>query len=266
MKNSNTIYRGVFGGGAHMGPGSGFAFGRRCPLLAPNDDGNGAGGGGGASSGTTTTTATTGDPATAPGAAGNEKSLPQSQVNTLVANARREGRESALRERQSSSSTTAAPKGEAASPAPADDAQATISRYRAFDRAVGAAGLNERQLARMEAAFNAEKPSDVSAWSTNYLEDMGLVRHNPSTSTSTSQQAAAAAETRAPAAAAPSSSQPSVSQPITSDGLTNIYSMTPEQFAATPATRLKELHEQNVAAAQARSGAPPIPRPTTAKR
>ena len=273
MKNHSFLIRASLAGAMHWGPGSGSAFGRRGPLRAPDGDGNSAGAGGGESTANAATTANgTGAPGTAPGAGTGEKHLPQSQVNTLVANARREGREAALREQQTTTTqqTTTqqqqAPAKGAEQQQPSamsrSDVQALMQRERAFTHATAAVAPTPQQLARMEAAFNAENPSDVTAWVTQYAADMGLGK--PGNQTSQSQQAGAAGT--GSAAAAPSTSQPGQGGAlITSDGLTNIYAMTPEQFAATPATKLRELHEQNVAAANARNGAPPVPRPS-AKR
>lgn len=64
----------------------------------------------------------------------------------------------------------------------AADPTEVLTRLRAFDRSVTAAStrmgvqLGERAIARMEAAFKAESPDNVSEWVGSYLEDHGMAR------------------------------------------------------------------------------------------
>jgi hypothetical protein len=233
-------------------------FGARGPQLAPEDGGNGAGAAGGESTTTATTTAaaTTSEPVTAPGGT-SEKMVPQSQVDALVGKARREGRDSALKEKEAPPpAKKAAPKGEEAmSRAEYEQARA---RDRAFTRATAAAGLSDVQLTRMERALEADNPPDVAEWSKAYLEDMGLVKPP----TNNAQQNSGAPAAPAPPAAAAPSAPSKVETPIVNGGMIDLYGgITPEQFAAYTPQQIREIHEKNVAAANSRVGAPPVPQP-----
>ena len=137
-----------------------------------------------------------------------------------------------------------------------DEFNALLSRQRAFDRVTAAAGLSDRQLERMESARKAENPQDVAAWARGYLDDMGLGKSN--VNPSSNAQTAPIAEHK-PSAVAPSSSQPSAVTPVTTGGLVDIYNLTPEQFASMSPAQLREHHERNVAAGNAKSGAPRLP-------
>jgi predicted Zn-dependent peptidase len=138
----------------------------------------------------------------------------------------------------------------------ADEVTALLASQRAFDRVTAGAGLSDRQMERMEAARKAENPQDVAAWARGYLEDMGLGKSN--VNPSPNAQTAPVAEHK-PAAVAPSSSQPSAVTPVTTGGLVDIYNLTPEQFASMTPAQMREHHERNVAAGNARTGAPRLP-------
>ena len=71
-------------------------------------------------------------------------------------------------------------------PAPgvsADDVTKLIHRATAFERVATETKLTDAQRKRMDAAMRAENPDDVAAWSKAYLEDMGIAKANPSTTT-----------------------------------------------------------------------------------
>jgi hypothetical protein len=53
---------------------------------------------------------------------------------------------------------------------------ALLERRDTFTRVATKAQLTDPQFARMRAAFQSENPSDVTAWSSSYLTDMGLVK------------------------------------------------------------------------------------------
>lgn len=57
---------------------------------------------------------------------------------------------------------------------PAEDVQALIARERAFNRAISSVRLNDTQFARMEKAFQLEKPEDPSAWVRSWTADLGI--------------------------------------------------------------------------------------------
>jgi hypothetical protein len=46
---------------------------------------------------------------------------------------------------------------------------------------------------------------------------------------------------------------------VTTGGLVDIYNLTPEQFASMTPAQMREHHERNVAAGNARTGAPRLP-------
>lgn len=62
----------------------------------------------------------------------------------------------------------------------ADDVQKLITRERSIERIATENKLSDGQRRRMEVALKAENPSDVAAWSKSYLEDMGIVKAQPS--------------------------------------------------------------------------------------
>lgn len=258
MKSDTKNHRSY--GAAHGAAfGRSMMFGSRGPLLSP-EDGNGAGATGGETTSTSTTT-TTGTPGTAPAGAGGEKLLTQAQVNALVAQARREGRESAAQQTPPPQTTTqpkatTPPAGEA-QPMTAEAVQQLMQRERAFTRATATAGLSEKQLARMEAAFNAEKPADVAAWSAGYLEDMGFAK--PSTTQTTTQTTNGSTQTgQTPPAAAPMI--PGASATGTAGGLTDIWNLSADQIEQLGPEGIRAEHEKILAHANKRSGAPPVPR------
>ncbi len=155
-------------GAAHIGFSM---FGARGPLREEE------GAGGSSAAPVAPTAAAQGEPAPAPGAPA-EKLLPQSQVSTLIAEAKRETeaktRARVLQEIEAAKAPTPKPAAKSDGLMSAADVQALLSRDRAFTRATATANLNDRQLARMEAALNAENPSDVAAWSAAYIEDLGI--------------------------------------------------------------------------------------------
>lgn len=243
-------------GAAHIGYSM---FGARGPLLAPEGDGAGAGSGGGESTATTATTAasaTTGDPATAPGATASEKMLPQSQVNTLIANAKREAREATRRELEQQQQQ-AAPKKEEPKPSgnasslSATDVQQIVARERAIERA--SVGLTPGRAARMEEACRAANPSDVAAWCKSYREDMGFDMTQPAQpvapATPAAQAAPAAPAQPAPAAAPAASGGPV--NPVTTGGIIDLFQLSHAQLQQLgPAgvraelDKIRNLHHQ----------------------
>lgn len=252
---TQNLKRGAYA--AHIGYSM---FGARGPLLAPEGDGNGA-----ASAGSTveTTTAvapapTTGDPATAPGAA-SEKMLPQSQVNTLIAQAKRDaearGREAYRKELEAQTAQPAAPKKEAAAAAPTPmtpaDVQQVIARERALERA--GAGLTPGRQQRMETACRAENPSDIAAWCKSYREDMGF-----DTTAAPAANSAIAVETKPPPAT--TTVPAAVTQGPTAFGLPDVWNYTPAQLDALGPKGLRAEFEKLTAIGLEQSGAPPRPR------
>lgn len=198
-----------------------------------------------------------GEPAPAPGAPA-EKLLPQSQVSTLIAEAKRDT-EAKTRAKvlQEIEAAKAPPPAKAAAKADGsmslEDVQSLLARDRAFTRATATANLNERQLTRMEAALKADNPSDVAAWSAAYIEDLGLAKPQPQPAPSPG----AAAEVKPPPAAP---SAPAKVDPITSGGLVNVFALTADQIDQLGPHGIREHFEKTVAVGRARLGAPPLPK------
>lgn len=258
MKSDTKHHQRSYGAAHGAAFGRSMMFGSRGPLLSPEGDGNSAAPTGETTS-TSTTTTTTGTPGTAPAGASGEKLLTQAQVNALVAQARREGRESAA---QPLTQTTTQPKattptaGEAQPMMTAEAVQQLMQRERAFTRVTATAGLNDKQLARMEAAFNADKPADVAAWSTTYLEDMGFAK--PSTTTIQNPNGITPpAVPGLPPAAAPT--VPSAVNPMTSGGLTDIFNLSGDQIEQLGPQGMRAEFEKIITAGRRNSGAPPRP-------
>lgn len=138
----------------------------------------------------------------------------------------------------------------------AEDVQTLLSRDRAFTRATATANLNDRQMARMEAALKAENPSDVAAWSAAYIEDLGIVKQV----TQPAAPAATATTTEAPRpAAAPAA--PSAHTLPTAMGVPDLFSMTPAQHAALGPQGVRSALEQLWKIGNQMSGAPERPKP-----
>lgn len=57
---------------------------------------------------------------------------------------------------------------------PSDDIQSLMARERSFERATSGKNLSENALKRLERAFHADSPDDVSVWVSEYLSDFGL--------------------------------------------------------------------------------------------
>lgn len=89
------------------------------------------------------------------------------------------------------------------------DVSALFARQRAFDRAVGAAGLNDEQAAMLEGMFQAMRPEDPGQWASTVIKTMGLGQKNATSSTATQT-----AQPQTAPAAQPSAPQPAP-QPTT---------------------------------------------------
>jgi hypothetical protein len=101
-----------------------------------------------------------------------------------------------------------------------DDVKQLMARQRAFDRATATAKLSDRALARMESAFTAESPENVSEWVKGYLEDLGIGASGASsppqsaTSPNPPPAAPASASPGAPATAPSSPPAPPAPAPV----------------------------------------------------
>ena len=217
-------------GGAHIGFSM---FGARGPLR--DEEGNGSSPAPAALPPPATATPAQGEPAPVPGAA-SEKMLPQSQVSTLIADAKRDTeaktRTKVLQEIADKAAMPAPkPTPKADGSMSAEDVQSLLSRDRAFTRATAKADLNERQLMRMEAALKADVPADVAAWCTAYIEDLGIAK--PATQPAALVAAPAPAPAPAPVtptpAAAPQAPTGAVN-PQTTGGLVDLFNLSATQI------------------------------------
>lgn len=253
-------------GSAALGPASGFAFvsGR---LLAPENDGGAAGG---ASGGGTTTTAPTttpsqaatttqGESGTAPGG-GSEKMLPQSQVNALIASARREGREAAQRELQQQVTTgalstpkqTAAPKSESDRLAALEAELAETKQRSVFDKHAVRLGVPDDLAEDLFALSKVQRPDNVGEW----LEGKAA-RFGTKPAPTTPNQAAPVEQPKPPATAP---SAPTKVDPLTSGGLIDIWNLSDQQLNQLGPSGVRAAYEQALKIGQQQQGAPTRPR------
>jgi hypothetical protein len=185
--------------------------------------------------------------------------LTQEQVNEIVE--RRLAEDRARRERQQPAATPA-PKAEATSISPLTE-EAVLSlmaRERTFTLATSAYQVSPQQLTRMEAAFRAEKPADVAAWTQSYIADMGfkqVTMQQPSTTT-TPAPAVGSPEAAKPAAA-PAAPVPHVLP--TSGGLTDIWNLTPTQLDQLGPAGVRAELQKHWEHGQRINGAPQRPKP-----
>ncbi len=240
------------------GPGSSgmdfSMFGARRPLRAPEDE-NGSGGAAPALA-----PAPPVDPVSpAPAAVAPEKTLTQTQVNALVAAEKRDTeaktRAKVLQEiaDKAAPPPKPAPKGDGSMSA--EDVQTLLSRDRAFTRATATAGLNDRQLTRMEQALKADAPADVGAWSAAYIEDLGLAKAPPPPAT------AASPGTPAPVVIPPGApNAPAKVESITAQGLPNPWALTAAQIDELGPSGCRAMLEQLTTVGRARLGTPPVPK------
>jgi len=241
--------------------------GLRRPLMAPEDAGGGAAASAAAPAPASTPAAPA--PASSPGTApgGSENMLPQSRVNELVGQARREGREAALREIGPQPKPAApAPVAPAADPAKpgalTEDAVISLmDRERAFTHAsTGTYQLTAPQLQRMTQAFRAEKPTDVAAWTRAYADDLGFkpIAAAPAAAGTQTTPTSSTEAGRPPVAAAPSA--PARVDPVTAGGLVDIWNLPLEEINRLGPWGLRAEQEKILAAANQKAGAPPVPR------
>lgn len=240
-------------GAAHIGFSM---FGARGPLREEE------GAGGSSAAPVAPSAAAQGEPAPAPGAPA-EKLLPQSQVSTLIAEAKRETeaktRARVLQEIEAAKAPQPAPKptAKADGSMSAEDVQTLLSRDRAFTRATATANLNDRQLARMEAALKADNPPDVAAWSAAYIEDLGIVKQ-------VAQPAAPAAPPQAPQETAKPPTAPTApsapASPTTQQGMVDLFALNEQQIAQLGPAGLRQHFEAALSVGRQQAGVPQRPK------
>lgn len=142
-----------------------------------------------------------------PPTSNGEKLLPQSEVNRLVANARREGYERAQKK------PTAAPVATAPSPTPAQAPPAApadsvlLARIEEmelrgkFDRAAIKAGIDDEAADDWFDLFKAQRPPDPAAWIADKQRKFGIGRSSTTTQPAIENNKQAPAQTTAPAQA-----------------------------------------------------------------
>lgn len=226
------------------------------------DDGNTGGGGtppaGAAAAGTVPPAAApaaagaaAGDPPGTPPAGGRVTFTPaqQEEVNRIAAEARNQGRRAA---------TTATPAAPAATPSLQDlqDRLDASEQRRVFDKHALRLGLNDEQAEELFPMFRGAKPEDAGAWFARISKTFGLGQTTQNTST------AAAAATQQVVTPNPlvAPNAPAGVNPLDAGGLVDIYTMNDVDRARLGPAGLRAQHEKIMAEANARSGAPPMPR------
>lgn len=258
-------------GSAQLGPASGFAF-VRGRLLAPEGDGGAAGGSTGGEAATTASTTqpstaattTQGDSGTAPGGSG-EKLLPQSQVNALVAAARREGKEQAQRDAQQVTQQQAKKPEPSKSSDPSDrlaalEAELAETRQRSvFDKHAARLGLSDDLSEDLFELSKSQRPENVGEWLASKAERFNLKpAPAPSTASAATTPTAAPSEPAKPPAAAPSA--PSKVDPLTGSGLVDIWNLSEAQLVQLGPAGVRAEFEKILGVARQQQGAPPRPK------
>lgn len=190
------------------------------------------------------------------------KTFTQEELNSIVQKRLDEDR----RARPAAAKPTPAPAAPVkAEPPPAggltlEDVTRAVATARVLERAATSAGLNERQAQRMEDAMRAANPSDVPAWTKEYLDDMGLGKPPapPAAATATPPATAATTTTVATApAAAPAA--PTAHALPTTQGVTDIFQ--PGVAAALGPDGVRAALEKLWAIGNQMQGAPQRPKP-----
>jgi hypothetical protein len=250
-----TSHRISGAGGAHFG-----LFGRPRVCMAPEGDGTGSGGGNAApgsatgagdGSSTTTTAGTPPPAATPPG----ERLFTQAELDRHV--------QERLARAQRSQPQQPAP---SANPTNAELA-AELASLRArteFNDLIADHQIPRSAQGDMFDLYRAQRPADPAAW----VAGKAPMFKGPGTTTTTPPSTPVSANPADPASLSPPNAPAAApnapaahTAPITTNGLTNIYELTPEQFARYTPAQLRAHHESNVAAAVTSTGAPPIRRP-----
>ncbi len=261
-------------GAAHLGPGSGCAF-RRGPLLAPEDAGGAAGGASGGEPPATPPAPPAAPPTSAPGTApgGEEKHLPQSQVNALVAQARREGREQALREAQAPQPPAAPPP--SAKPETKKTVEEQIADLRADAREDRERARFERELVRFPQVnealtnrlFRLARAEGVAAenfgtWIAEAVTQFGFQSAPAPATPPASSATPSAPSTTTPAAPPPAApAAPSPHSLPTANGVVDLFNLTPAQLRELGPQGVRKNLEQLWAIGNQMSGAPERPKP-----
>jgi len=223
---------------------------------------------------TTTTTppdpTTTGDQAATPppgnvapnGQQPPARTFSQAEVDRIVQSRLAEDRTRRQQAPAPKPTTNGTPQTTQTTTPPADDPHAARARERAFDRAIGPMQLSEQQIGIMESESVKQgvQPGDMGSWCQRFAADVFGKQNVSPPPLPTTPPPASPQEQLKPPAAAPSSSQPNASTLVTTGGHVDIYTLTPEQFNALSPQQIREHHERNVAAAHARTMAPPLPK------
>jgi hypothetical protein len=202
----------------------------------------------------TETTGTTEAEAVTQPPASSVRTFTQEEVNRISAQARQEGRASALKKAPAASPAAEPAQVTEASRLQQVEAQlAEAQLQRSFDRYAARAGIPEDAVDDLFELYKAQKPTDPTEWFTAKAQRFGF-KGNMSTTTQSQNP-----EPARPAPAAPSA--PARVDVPSAGGLVNIYELTPEQFATLSPQDLRTHHERILSAANSRKGAPPVPNP-----
>jgi hypothetical protein len=133
-----------------------------------------------------------------------------------------------------------------------------FARQRAFSTALTGYQIEPPKLARMEAAFRAERPADAATWAQSYIADMGFPKAMQQPTTPAPAATPASPEPLKPPAAAPAA--PSPHTVPTANGLPDIFNMNPPQFGQFVQTgQLRSTLEKMWAIGATQQGAPRRP-------
>ncbi|TXH41032.1 MAG: hypothetical protein E6Q97_38510 [Desulfurellales bacterium] len=180
-----------------------------------------------------------------------EPMIPQSRVNALVAQARRDGEAKAAK-RSQSDSLPAPAQAQVQDQFAALSAQVEELKTRgAFDKAMLGRNVSEKQSERLFKLYTIEKPTDIRSWLDETIVDFGLKAPEPNQSTQTQT------ETRTPKAA-PADSIPKPFDFTQVNGVIPLASLTPEQ--SRDPVLVRRVFEHNWDHAARSKGAPRQPR------
>ncbi len=127
----------------------------------------------------------------------------------------------------------------------------------AFERVALKSGVADEAVDDLFALYDVQKPSDPKQWLEEKTKLLGIKSTATPTATPVAQVPAV------PPAVAERA--PSKVDPITSNGLVNVFSMTPGQIDQMGHVQFREHFEKILEYAKSQSGAPPKPRVTPRK-
>lgn len=132
-------------------------------------------------------------------------------------------------------------------------------RRSAFDKRVSPLGLSPAAEEDLWTLYNAQKPADPEAWFKSKQETLGLKGTQvPNTQNANGGNANSGTQGGANPPSAPNAG--GKVNDLTSGGLVDIFNLPLDKVIALGPEGLRKHHEENLAAARSRDGAPPIPK------